>query len=729
MAIWDYFNRRKENKNNLQQLDTNNDRNICNNMNSDNYLLQQSLDNEKDLKKESILLFIDVINALIIYKINEEDKEKQRLSDLINKIDKVLNSYKSYDIDEKNIPVSFKYGKKFDCKQTDCYEIIVNSVTEYKNNLNEIKNEYNHIVREINTILECNNNYAIDDKYSYLLSKKESLNLLKKQKEILYNNIISPFKIKIPNENDSVLTKFKLALFSLLESEKCVFEDTKSEFLGRKRPTEPYLFDYSDKPLIFMLDEFYFCVFNSIILVFDNDGLFSTALNATAVSVDIQRIIVEINPYGNKPINSSKYIGKDSRCIQKDMCNTGINIYGPNTENNIYSLNTKNDIYEYGKIKIEISNLSIVLSISSEKAVNDFEELKEACKELITMEITKEINKIVDIYTPKEYAYTQNGIEFICNAKFINKQVILTVKKYKNEIKEREIINNSIKEILYRDDFNDIEEKYEYLKANIEVLDQLKKVSEKLYNEISKRKIQILNEDEQILSNIKKAFELPRKSYKCTVHSNARSNKLVAATPIELCIFEYSFEPKIVTFGDFYFCLFSNVIIVFDYNGIFSTALDPSILNVDIENRIENVSIYSNGFFSKYTDIDSKCLNSVDEKVWAYVDLNGRTDLKYKNNYQIDVKRCTYEYGIITLKIQDFFVEYTTSSEKAIAAFMVVMATYAKRYYHLFNPVPDLLSLLCNVSDKDDKSVRLLVDNYNSNFNDYNIFCKEITIQ
>ena len=195
--------------------------------------------------------------------------------------------------------------------------------------------------------------------------------------------------------------------------------------------------------------------------------------------------------------------------------------------------------------------------------------------------------------------------------------------------------------------------------------------------------------------------------------------------PKDLDLFEFESMPITILFFPFYFCLFGNVILVFDKKGVFSIALDPSALRIDIKRESIDCMIQNGNFpRDKFADTDSKCLNIGDEwHTWKYTCIDGSPDLRYHSNYRINIQNNKYEYGIITLSIVSKTATINVSSEDAINAFELLIKKYTRKCNDKNDPIFSLLKLLEICSDKNDETMLSLIEEYKKMEGKRNYFC------
>ena len=163
------------------------------------------------------------------------------------------------------------------------------------------------------------------------------------------------------------------------------------------------------------------------------------------------------------------------------------------------------------------------------------------------------------------------------------------------------------------------------------------------------------------------AFELVNNSEKHSFYNLTLKNKLSAYA---LDRFGYDDSPFFISLGNIDYCIFGDVILLFDSSGYYITALNHSALKISVEKHEETVDIYSKYPSQNKTGYDSKCVKfGKTTTTWWHTRVDGRPDRRYKDNPMIRHCYNTYQYGIITIRLGDAICSCTTSSQKAITEF------------------------------------------------------------
>ena len=196
-------------------------------------------------------------------------------------------------------------------------------------------------------------------------------------------------------------------------------------------------------------------------------------------------------------------------------------------------------------------------------------------------------------------------------------------------------------------------------------------------------------------------------------------------TPNDLALFKFKYAPPVLFVNEFYYCLFSNVILVFDKNGIFTTAVDPTALSVTLNKQTERVLV-SNGSTARqeFTDVDSKLIQQGNTRTtWTYTRNDGLPDRRYSYNPRIEYRSDDYEYGIIVFSIANSSLTMRVSSKTAISKFSTFSERYIRKCNDLHNPIPDFLILLKSLSDDEHSNLSSIIEATNRSTLQRNYFC------
>lgn len=340
--------------------------------------------------------------------------------------------------------------------------------------------------------------------------------------------------------------------------------------------------------------------------------------------------------------------------------------------------------------------------------------------------VEREISRINEKYMPANLISVQPPIPFKAKSELLNREVIDSVHRLKNKLKminsECNDVDKKIKYILSCSGCASSDEKLAHLQRHDDELKQLTLQSQDLHKEIESRKLQLLHEDKNKLFSLKKASLALLSSKKC-ISTNADARTVFTEKkPIDLSIFQYESEPIILFIDSFFICIFTNVILVFDCNGIFSSALDPTALQVVVDRKRTKYS------YDKNIDTDSKAITYIEKRTrWLYACKDGSPDLRYNGNRQIEypVEVNGHEYGNISIRIANSSISFMVSSSKALELFEAIPSVYCHACNSKHDPIPSLLNMLGTVSE-DKSSVNHISGIYMAIAINNNYFCKEV---
>ena len=191
-------------------------------------------------------------------------------------------------------------------------------------------------------------------------------------------------------------------------------------------------------------------------------------------------------------------------------------------------------------------------------------------------------------------------------------------------------------------------------------------------------------------------------------------------------LFKYENEPLILFWEQYYFCLFSNVILVFDEMGIFATAIDPSALRVMVKRETTSVTVTNGTALSnQYISDDSKCISQgTTRSTWLYTRQDGFPDRRYSDNPRIEYRIDTYEYVVIEFVIADKKVSFSASSGVVGDAFEKATPKYSRKCNNRHDPIPEFLMLVKKLSGEDSAQIESIIQVCNARIGANNYFCK-----
>lgn len=244
-----------------------------------------------------------------------------------------------------------------------------------------------------------------------------------------------------------------------------------------------------------------------------------------------------------------------------------------------------------------IADIALVGYIIS-ACIKNSEKRQEEKENQRIIEVTQRVNEIIARYSPNKMITLQKAQQPKLEIALVNKEVVFTVNQYKDTLKDTiskcNEIDNSLKRILSCVGCRNVDEKLEFLNAKTDELQRLKTESDLLHREIGKQKIKLLNEDGNLLFFVKKSFTALLSSKKCVLEGLNLKEFICDEKPADLELFNYKYAPATLHLDGYYYCLFSNVILVFDDKGVFATAIDPTALSLKVERIRVDVWINNN---------------------------------------------------------------------------------------------------------------------------------------
>ena len=347
------------------------------------------------------------------------------------------------------------------------------------------------------------------------------------------------------------------------------------------------------------------------------------------------------------------------------------------------------------------------------------------------VEVTRKVEALINKYTMMRLNANRTVVQFQIAPDLINKEVVFTVNSYNRmaAIYNRySLITNEINRILACTDCISVDEKYSHLISCEDKLKQLKEEGDSCLSQLSSYKIEILNDNRDLLFEMKLAFRYLLNSKKCQSDSLTIKEFITPDKPNDLMLFKYENEPVILFWEQYYFCLFSNVILVFDKLGVFATAIDSSALRVVVKKETTSVTV-SNGTAgsNQYIADDSNCISQgITRSTWLHTCRDGSPDLRYSYNPRLEYRTDTYEYVVIEFVIADKKVSFSASSGTVGDAFEKAAPKYSRKCNNRHDPIPEFLILVKKLSEEDNAQIESIIQVCNARADANNYFCKLI---
>ena len=267
------------------------------------------------------------------------------------------------------------------------------------------------------------------------------------------------------------------------------------------------------------------------------------------------------------------------------------------------------------------------------------------------------------------------GITEIDNP-LVDSEVVFCVKTYIREAEEQERkiigLRTKIQEILNYNNYATGEQNLEYLKQKEPELKKLKEELLDAQKPQDNRKIVLNETTSQELEDVRNAIAEIGKSQKVRNMGNIDWKTVTeVSVPGELKYFQSQTKPVTLHLMGYCFCIFSKTILIFTLDGKFVTALQRSYFRVNVQRDRERAyfNLETKGYSSNAVGADSKCIDRGEERhTWLHTCKDGSMDLRYRNNYRINYRYDTMEYGKIRFSVADFTEEFKFSSAEAILA-------------------------------------------------------------
>ena len=158
-------------------------------------------------------------------------------------------------------------------------------------------------------------------------------------------------------------------------------------------------------------------------------------------------------------------------------------------------------------------------------------------------EVTRKVEALMHKYTLMRLNANRTALPFQIDPDLINKEVVFTVNSYKERmaaIYDRySFITNEIKRILACTGCISVDDKYSHLTANEDKLKQLKEEGDSCLSHLSSCKIEMLNDDRNLLLEIKLAFRYLLNSKKCQSESLSIKEFITPEKPNDLMMFSF----------------------------------------------------------------------------------------------------------------------------------------------------------------------------------------------
>lgn len=258
----------------------------------------------------------------------------------------------------------------------------------------------------------------------------------------------------------------------------------------------------------------------------------------------------------------------------------------------------------------------------------------------------------------------------------VKRAVLHYKKKSSEDVDKCNELTKQINDILNKELSPD--EKLAYLQKELTNLDRIKKERNDLISRLRTRKIELIDENSATI-DLDVAFIELKQSKVCNTGYLYLDKLLSKKRPKELNFFSYKYKPIVFFSNSFFYCVFSNTILVFDESGYFVNSLGTWALNMKISRITESVTISNNSEYGReFSAEDSKLISKgATYSHWLYSCKDGSPDLRYSGNQLIESRTDEYEYGKLSFRLKNEIISCRFSSEKAINAFEKVAPIFS----------------------------------------------------
>jgi hypothetical protein len=359
--------------------------------------------------------------------LSELDSLSAQRADITEEISAELDSASAV-ISKVNLVVSAYAPKKSYCNITEEHQVFEDSkacddvadvVHNYKARIAENISLYNAAAEKLESILGAigAENETPEKMLISLHREQEKLGELKKECSA-YRKEIDGFILKIVCFDSASVKTITNALSELKASKKCTSAITNAKkFIPKDIPHDLELFKYENAPAVIFIDDFYFCIFASVILVFDKNGTFSSVLKPSALKISVKRMQTKYRFDGNTDSDSRSVKFTETKKTWVYTKKDGTPDYRYKN-NPVIEFPVEVDGWEYGNITVKIGSRTAEFEVSSSAALDAFEKVKEAfsnigskksVSEAIVLE-EQELDAEEDVLLPPipNYAETKN---------------------------------------------------------------------------------------------------------------------------------------------------------------------------------------------------------------------------------------------------------------------------------------------------------------------------------
>lgn len=351
-------------------------------------------------------------------------------------------------------------------------------------------------------------------------------------------------------------------------------------------------------------------------------------------------------------------------------------------------------------------------------------------------EANKKVNQLIaQFHVPNAPSFT-TAIDSL-QKEMESFQCIEVLRKFNKTISQRRDCANKMNSIKDEIDFilscpgcSTDGERLQYIKCNEEILQKKKNDYDTISSKMKKTQVVLLSKERTAFIKLSDALVEINTSVKSTSRSRVvLSSFMELLSNIPGDIFTSEQAPIKLNFGSYKFFLLPDVILVYDKDNSFVTALEPSALNITITDKRKSVHMQRN-VGSKWPMITDSIIaedsvlvsKGYSQTYWLHEKKDGGPDLRYSHNPQFEYRTDIYAYSDFCIQIGSNKAIYSLSKANLSNNLTPMLIDYCS-IKHELNAVPSLLRLLESVS-KNREATSLLSEKYESI--SANIICKVI---
>ncbi len=254
----------------------------------------------------------------------------------------------------------------------------------------------------------------------------------------------------------------------------------------------------------------------------------------------------------------------------------------------------------------------------------------------------------------------------------------------------------------------------------------------KTFNTLTSNKVRLLTKkDDHAFGQLRTVFAEISKSHKIIGNEKVPFGSFaILNSSIPGDLFDAVQSPIELNFGWYHFYLLPEVILVYNKDAKFITAIEPMALIISIQDCSKDVYASNHGYRGwSFTDniiaSDSTFKSHGETRTtWLHEKKNGGPDMRYSDNPMYQYRTETYSYTAVKFQICNYHTSYSASKGQLASKLRPLFRDYCS-LTHGVNVIPSLLRLLENTA-KDKTSAEALCQNFESTCND--MICKEVNL-